>query len=46
VPPVRAVLLAMLLLHMLGVPALHEAPTPLEVTVTSWNADGELAARL
>jgi hypothetical protein len=35
----------MLLLHMLGVPTLHEV-TPLVATVTSWNAVGVLAARL
>jgi hypothetical protein len=36
---------ATLLLHMLGVLTLHELPTPLEVGVTSWNAEGSLAAR-
>jgi hypothetical protein len=33
----------MLLLHMLGVPAL-QAVTPLVATVTSWKAEGTLAA--
>ena len=42
-PPVSPVEEGMLLLHMLGVLMLQET-TPLVAGVTSWNADGALAA--